>query len=269
MIPIAIALNHGGITFGQAAMAALLGAPGVGGVAGAALAALLLGLRHATDPDHLTAVSTLILSERPDGPRRAGLLGLTWGLGHAATLLGCGLPLVLFGWRLPEAAQSIAEAAVGALVVLLAVRLLVRWRRGYFHVHPHRHGEVVHAHPHVHEHPPSAEHPPAHRHEHRHARSLGRSPAESFGIGLVHGVGGSAGAGLLVVSTLPPGAQRAAGLLAFALGTAVAMLAASAILGHAVARRPLLRRLEQAVPWVGAASLLFGVWYGLAALGVP
>ena len=68
MIPIAIALNHGGITFGQAAMAALLGAPGVGGVAGAALAALLLGLRHATDPDHLTAVSTLILSERPDGP---------------------------------------------------------------------------------------------------------------------------------------------------------------------------------------------------------
>jgi len=45
------------------------------------------------------------------------------------------------------------------------------------------------------------------------------------------------------------------------------MLAASAVLGHAVAREPLLRRLERAVPWVGAASLLFGVWYGLAALG--
>ena len=248
-------------------VAGLLAPPGLGGVAGAALAALLLGLRHATDPDHLTAVSTLILSERPEGSRRAGLLGLTWGLGHATTLLACGLPLVLLGWQLPEAAQTFAEAAVGALVVALAVRLLVRWRRGYFHVHPHRHGDVVHAHPHVHEHPAAAEHPPADRHEHRHARALGRSPAESFTIGLVHGVGGSAGAGLLVVSALPPGAERVAGLIAFALGTAVAMLAASAVLGHAVAREPLLRRLERAVPWVGAASLLFGVWYGLAALG--
>ena len=58
--------------------------------------AILLGLRHATDPDHLTAVSTLFLGESPNGPRRATTLGLAWGLGHAATLFAFGLPVVLF-----------------------------------------------------------------------------------------------------------------------------------------------------------------------------
>ena len=64
--------------------------------------AVLLGLRHATDPDHLTAVSTLVLSEDRDGAREAGLLGFAWGLGHATTIFGFGLPIVFFGARLPE-----------------------------------------------------------------------------------------------------------------------------------------------------------------------
>lgn len=63
--------------------------------------AILLGLRHATDPDHLTAVSTLVLSDARRATRRATMLGLGWGLGHATTLVAFGLPVVLYGRHLP------------------------------------------------------------------------------------------------------------------------------------------------------------------------
>src|SRR5688500_16860606 len=96
--------------------------------------ALLLGLRHATDPDHLTAVSTLILSDARDGVRRAGALGLAWGLGHATTLVAFGLPVVLFRQYLPEGLLQGAEVAIGLVIVLLALRLLARWTQGYFHI---------------------------------------------------------------------------------------------------------------------------------------
>lgn len=219
---------------------------------------LLLGLRHATDPDHLTAVSTLVMSEEDRGARRAARLGVAWGLGHASMLVLLGVPVVLFGDFLPDAAQSGLEAAVGAVIVVLAIRLLVRWRRGYLHVHVHSHGDEMHAHPHVHD---GREHG---AHEHRH--ELGRSPLASFGIGLVHGAGGSAGVGILVVAAMPGAVERIAALLALALGTAVSMACMSAAFGYALARGPLVRRFEQATPVLGTLSLAFGVWYGLAAL---
>lgn len=247
------------------ALAALAG--GDRGTATALVVALLLGLRHATDPDHLTATSTLVLSERPAGGRRAGLLGLAWGAGHAVTLSAFGLPVVLAGRALPPAAVRAAELAVGLLIAGLAVRLLLRWRRGYFHSHPHRHGALRHAHPHLHEHPAGRGHPSEHEHAHPHGERLGRSPIEAFGIGLVHGVGGSAGAGVLVVAALGP----AAGALALALlaaGTALSMALASLIFGHVLVRGAAVRRFERLVPVLGAASLAFGVGYALAAAGL-
>src|SRR5436309_9935846 len=90
--------------------------------------ALLLGLRHATDPDHLAAVTTLAAT---DG-RAAARLGLAWGAGHGSSLFAFGLPIVLYRAYLPEAAQQGAETAVGVMIVGLAVSLLVRWRRGAF-----------------------------------------------------------------------------------------------------------------------------------------
>src|SRR5687768_8751251 len=91
----------------------------------ALLAAVLLGLRHATDPDHLTAVSTLVLSDRRHGTRRANLLGFAWGLGHATTLFAFGLPVILFGRHLPSPLQRAAEAAIGVTIIALAARLLL------------------------------------------------------------------------------------------------------------------------------------------------
>lgn len=267
-----------------AAAAWLAAIPAEGGLAMAAVVGLLLGLRHATDPDHLTAVTTLVLSERPGGAAgaggasdrapdrtvaawtsRAGRLGLAWGGGHATTLFALGLPVVLLGRELPAIVGRIAELAVGALIAALAVRLLVRWRRGWFHSHPHRHGEMVHAHPHLHEEAPAAAHPEAgHAHAHAHAADLGRSPAAAFGIGLVHGVGGSAGAGVLVVAALP-----AAGLAALAMlaaGTALSMWLMSVAFGYLLVRGDAAHRLEALAPVLGSASLLFGAWYAWKAL---
>src|SRR5439155_26983000 len=97
-----------------------------------AIVAILLGLRHATDPDHLTAVTTLIAGEHAHAPRRARALGFVWGLGHATTLFAFGVPIVLAKDYLPETVQRAAETAVGLMIIVLAVRLLVRWRQGAF-----------------------------------------------------------------------------------------------------------------------------------------
>ena len=231
----------------------------------AMVVAILLGLRHATDPDHLTAVSTLFLGEGRDGPRRATTLGLAWGLGHAATLFAFGLPVVLFRRFLPEPIQRAAEAVIGLVIVALAVRLLLRWRRGYFHVHPHTHGSVRHVHPHAHEHAPgSAAHPI--QHTHLHAERLARSPLTAFGIGLVHGIGGSAGVSVLLVSAVPGQAQGAIALLLFATATAASMALVSSIFGYALTRREVRHRVTRLVPVFGTASFIFGVWYSLGAL---
>jgi ABC-type nickel/cobalt efflux system permease component RcnA len=237
---------------------------GGGGLTLGLVVALLLGARHATDPDHLTAVSTLILSDDRRGGRRAGLLGLFWGLGHATTLFLFGVPVVMFGARLPAAVGRAAEFLIGAVTVFLAVRLLRRWRHGYFHSHPHQHGAIRHTHPHVHEHAPGAGHPAAH--PHRHAQGLGRSPATAFGIGLMHGLGGSAGVGILLVAAVADRVYAVAGLLLFAAATALSMAFVSAGVGYGLVRGPVAPRLERVVPTFGAVSLIFGVWYAVSAL---
>ena len=228
------------------------------------LVAVLLGLRHATDPDHLTAVSTLVLSEDREGARKAGALGFAWGLGHATTIFGFGLPIVLFKAHLPETIRRGAEAVIGLLIIGLAIRLLVRWRRGYFHAHSHTHGGVRHVHPHVHERSP-ARHEAA-GHSHPHAEGLGRTPLAAYGIGLVHGIGGSAMVGLLVVGTAASPALGVMALLLFAAGTAVSMALVSAAFGYALARGPVSRLVGPLMPVVGLVGLVFGVWYTTGAV---
>src|SRR5262245_66561996 len=90
--------------------------------------------------------------------------------------------MILLGSYLPESIQALAEALIGVLIALLAVRLLVRWRRGAFHVHAHEHDGTRHVHVHTHADAPT------HQHAHR-----VRSPAQAFGLGLAHGMAGGAG----------------------------------------------------------------------------
>jgi ABC-type nickel/cobalt efflux system permease component RcnA len=235
------------------------------GLAAVLFVALLLGVRHASDPDHLAAVSTLIASDPEDGARRARGLGLAWGAGHALTLALFGLPIVLLHARLPEAAQRAAEAMVGLVIMLLALRLLLRWRNGRFHAHAHRHGEFEHRHLHPHSH--THGHSTAHDHSHEPEARLGRSPWQAFGIGLVHGIGGSAGVGVLLIATIPAQADAVAALVVLALGTALSMALLSSAFGYAITRGPVVRRILAFAPAMGLVTLAFGGWYTLGAVG--
>ena len=225
------------------------------------LVSLLLGLRHASDPDHLAAVTTLVASEEErHRVRKAGTMGFLWGLGHGTTLVLIGLPLVLLNQYLPEIVGKIAEVAIGCIIVLLAVRLLVRWRRGFYHVHVHSHDDGE-AHRHVHSHVQDE----SHGHPHQVPR---RTPLSSYGVGLVHGIGGSGGLTLLLISTISDKAQATGALFLFAAGTAVSMALLSTALGLVIAGGPLARNFERVAPVLGVLSMAFGAWYALGALGV-
>src|SRR3954447_7625904 len=199
--------------------------------------AILLGLRHATDPDHLTAVTTLIAGDHRHDHRKARSLGFVWGLGHATSLFAFGVPIVLAKGYLPDAVQRGAEVVVGLLIIGLAVRLLVRCRQGAFRTAP------------------------GHKHAH------GRTPLQAYGIGLVHGMGGSAGVGVLLLAAIPDHAEALAALTLFAFFTAVSMALASSTFGYALTRGPVLRRFATLAPALGALSLAFGLWYSLGAVG--
>ena len=221
------------------------------------LVAVLLGLRHATDPDHVAAVTTLIATGKERTARRARKLGLAWGLGHATTLFAFGLPVVLFERYLPEPVQEGAETAIGILIVSLAVWLLVRWRRGAFHVHPHDHDGIEHEH--VHSHAASA------AHAHAHVRQ--RSPWQAYGIGLLHGVGGSAGVGILIIAAVQSKALAVLALAILAALTAVSMTLLTTGFGLALTSAPARRAWNRLAPAVGFTSLAFGCWYATGALG--
>ena len=222
---------------------------------------LLVGLRHASDPDHLAAVTTLIASQERERIRKATSLGLLWGLGHGTTLVLVGLPLVLLGQYLPERVGQAAEIAIGLIIVMLAVRLLVRWRRGVFYAHAHSHtsGET-HRHLHSHEADPV--------HEHTHDAHGLRTPLSAYGVGLVHGVGGSGGITLLLLSTIEEPSQAVVALLIFAAGTAVSMALLSSAFGLAIAAGPLARNFERVAPVLGVLAAAFGIWYAAGALGI-
>lgn len=198
---------------------------------------VLLGLRHAGDPDHLAAVTTMIASGRERAARRAARLGFTWGLGHATSLFVFGLPVILYSAYLPAAVQRAAETSVGFVIVLLSLLLLLRWRRGAYH-----HASV-----------------------HTHATRTG---LQAYGIGLVHGMGGTAGVGLLLLATIESRMLAVAALAVFAFCTALSMAALSTGFGFALASAPVRRSFHVLAPALGSGSLAFGVWYALGSQGL-
>jgi high-affinity nickel permease len=207
------------------------------------LVAVLLGLRHATDPDHIAAVTTLVASGGERASRASARLGAFWGLGHALTLVLFGLPILLFQQYLPVRVQQGAETAVAALIVFLALRLLVRWRHGYFNLHAHLDEDEHHHHP-------------------------VRTPAGAFGIGLVHGIGGSAGVGVLILAAIPSTTVACVALIVLAVFTAVSMTLVTTGFGITLSSARVAGSFNGVAPVIGAMSLAFGAWYALAAWGL-
>ena len=204
----------------------------------AVLLGFMLGLRHAFDPDHVIAVSTLVARHR--NVWTASWIGVSWGIGHGATILAIGFLVIALQVTIPPGLAQAMELAIGVLLVLLGIANLLA------------------ATP-----PQTAPLPP-------HGSSLRASLARSGARGLAHGLAGSAPVALLALAAMPGPAAALAYLLVFGAGTIAGMVAFSLALGVPVARLPAAAPLAR---WVtagtGVVSLLFGAWviyeFGFAA----
>ena len=210
--------------------------------------AFVLGLRHASDPDHLVAVTSLLAADQGD-VRGATKLGAWWGLGHAATLLAVGLPLIAFKSQLPAWLEQGAEKGVGLVILVLAARVIVKWVRGDYRAGPHRHAQ--HDHRHLHQGEGSG-------HHHRHLRT----PRQAFGIGMLHGLAGTGAVVVLLIAALPGRLEAAAALAVFAPMSIVSMALCTSAFAW-VLTRPVVAPLYRTVlvPALGAFGLFFGLWY--------
>jgi hypothetical protein len=225
------------------------------------LLGLLLGLRHAFEPDHLAAVTALLgKGKRTDG-FGGGIVGALWGAGHAAALLAAGSFVILLGWRIPPPIESMLELGVaGALMVLGGSILYRHLRHDRAHLHLHEHDGMVHAHLHFHAGDKGAAH--AHRH---HLLELALRPGRRpFLMGMLHGLSGTGAATLLVLAASPSSGSALLGLGLFAAGALLGMAALSWLLGLPLSRAQsssaaLYRALQITS---GLACLLVGI--GLA-----
>ena len=208
------------------------------------LLGFFLGMRHATDPDHVIAVTTIVARQRS----RAGgtLIGAVWGVGHTLTILVVGAGIVLLGWAIPPRLGLALELAVGVMLVALGLTTLsdgtpevepAATPGGHdhhpFHVHAHPHGDYVHTHAHGHE-PESHPHAPDQTPLARLDRLLGAlGPyrlVRPLVVGIVHGLAGSAAVALLVLATIRDPRWAMLYLLVFGVGTIAGMMLVTALL---------------------------------------
>jgi len=208
----------------------------------------LLGMRHALEPDHLAAVSTLVSRERSS--YKAAFLGVCWGLGHTFALIVVGVALIILRAELSSRASDIFELLVALMLIVLGIRAVVQAARqgsaGPMHVH--RHGRIIHRHAAV----PS--------HVHIGTWTLARQPLI---VGSIHGLAGSGALTALVLTTLPTTAARLTYMALFGLGSTLGMAALSGLLGWPLARMGNHHAVARAVSLaVGLVSTALGVYYG-------
>ncbi len=238
------------------------------------LLGFFLGMRHATDADHVIAVTTIVSRERSLG--HAALIGALWGLGHTLTIFLVGAAIILFSLVIPPRLGLSMEFSVALMLILLGLLNLtgiLRWitetltlaQASGIHSHPHRHGDYIHAHPHGHA-------PEAHGHGEdatpqgwldRTFGSLGLYQAlRPVIVGVVHGLAGSAAVALLVLTTIPSPVWAIAYLLVFGLGTIAGMMLITAAIAlpfaYTGARLQSLNRSLRVAS--GLVSLAFGLF---------
>jgi high-affinity nickel-transport protein len=210
-----------------------------------ALLGLVLGMRHATDPDHVIAVTTILSREHRLGA--ATRVGVVWGLGHTLTVLIVGAAIIVFKIAIPTRLGLAMESAVAIVLILLGVNAAASLVRGaanrmrggssrdeglIVHAHAHAHDDAMHSHPHVHADLHGHDHEDfddATHHDHRidadrlPSFAARRPLLRSFAVGLVHGLAGSAAIALLVLSAIPSPLWATLYLAIFCVGTIIGM----------------------------------------------
>jgi len=192
---------------------------------------VLVGLRHAFEPDHLTAVSTLVTETH--GLRSSALLGALWGVGHTVSLVAVGLILMIVGETLPARAAVAFELGVAAMLLVLGVRTIALAARG---------ATLTHAHPHL----------------------AARRRWRPVVVGLVHGLAGSGALTAIVFARLPSAGARIVYMVLFGLGSVAGMAIASGVAGATLS---FFTRSGAARRWIavatGALSIAVGVLWSI------
>src|SRR3989442_15316977 len=213
---------------------------------------LILGLRHALDPDHIAAVSTIVSESR--SVRRSSLIGTFWGLGHTLSLLCASVVVIALKVRIPDRIALWMEFAVALMLIFLGLRTTMKSLRGWkLHRHCHTHDGNTHTHLHLHREGDELAH---------HHRHLIRSGARPFFVGMVHGMAGSAALTLLVLATIPSAVAGLIYIAVFGLGSVGGMLIMSSLISLPfVFAQKSFRLLGEAMQLiVGLSSVAFGVF---------
>jgi ABC-type nickel/cobalt efflux system permease component RcnA len=234
-----------------------------------------LGMRHATDPDHVIAVTTIVTNQR--NKMRAALIGTFWGVGHTLTIFVVGAGIILFNLVIPVRVGLSMELCVAGMLIVLGLMNVAAFLRSMptgsihdhegekvLHSHPHSHGDYVHNHPHAHQ-PEAHPHPPDQTPLARLDRAFGSIGVyqylRPFVVGVVHGLAGSAAVALLVLTTIRDFHWAIAYLLVFGVGTIAGMMLITMSIASTFAmvgkgRQKFSRRLALAS---GLLSLGFGL----------
>jgi high-affinity nickel-transport protein len=195
-----------------------------------------LGMRHATDADHVIAVTTIVSRQR--SVLKSAAIGAFWGVGHTLTIFAVGAAIILFDLVIPPRVGLSMELSVGLMLIILGVMNVMSFRRAIpdlpadaglasQHSHHHSHGDYVHSHPHSHgseDHHHSPEHTPVAWMDRMFGKTSVYKPLRPLLIGIVHGLAGSAAVALLVLTTIRDARWAIAYLLVFGVGTIAGMM---------------------------------------------
>ena len=233
-----------------------------------AIAALgfFLGMRHATDPDHVIAISTIVARQR--SARGAALIGAVWGVGHTLTILVVGGGIILLGWVIPARVGLSMEFSVGLMLIVLGIMnlsgVLGRITEAHTHSHAHSHGDYVHTHAHGHDpeaHPHAAEQTPVSWLDRRFGTLPLYQLLRPLVVGIVHGLAGSAAVALLVLTTIRQPGWGVLYLAVFGSGTIMGMMLITAVIAMPIAYTG--RRFTRLNRGLRLASGLISLGFGL------
>lgn len=184
----------------------------------------LIGLQHALEADHIAAVTSIVSREK--GAGSISRQGLFWGVGHASMLFAVAGAVLILQFSFNDRLATALEFAVGVMLIGLGSQLLARLWRDRVHFHTHDHGDGI-KHFHAHSHKGENQPHDLNKHQHRHREHL---PWRSFGVGLMHGLAGSAALVLLASTSVSTPFWSLAYIAVFGIGSIVGMIVLSAII---------------------------------------
>ena len=222
---------------------------------------LAFGLKHATEADHIVAVSTIVSEHR--SLWRSVVVGALWGMGHTASLIAVGIVVLALRVVIPDWVASWLEFGVALMIIGLGASALVRALRNRreFHLHRHQHDGLSHVHVHFHDRETEhAEQVATHSHV---VSVVGIKP---FLVGAMHGLAGSAALMLLVLAQTQSLIVGMVYLGVFGVGSIFGMVLMSGLVGlpFALTSRRLSGIHYSLQTFAGALSVVFGLWYAYA-----